>query len=124
MEFKMSKIATCASVCVATFTLIAAVIGCHNYFTTDKEFHVATDAQAAEIKKVANQLALTNLRLEQKILNDQLYNLQKRKYMIEDRLRTRPNDAGAIQELREIKHDMNVLQKKLNAVTSRSYRTS
>jgi hypothetical protein len=63
---------------------------------------------------LAEDLKQTNKRLDQKIMSDQLNQVQQRIWIIEDRAKVKPPDATAQEELRTLKDKKEELKKELD----------
>lgn len=70
-------------------------------------------AKASELEELRVEVRLTQVRLEQKVVSDQIYDLQKRVHMIEDRNRAFGADCRSWPDQRE-RDEYRVLQMQLD----------
>ncbi len=89
----MNRTGTIVGIIVGVLTIVGAL------FTADSYYAHAEDMNALEM-----ELALTNTRLERKILEDRYYGTMARIWKIQDRIEAKGPNPALENELRELRH--------------------
>ena len=102
----MSKIREYLGTIIALATVAGLLAGGMAYF-----------AKASELKEVKEEVVLTQLRLDQKIVSDQAFDVQKQVWALEERNRTYPDcrewpDDRDREQYRKLKVQLDDLNKK------------